>query len=217
MFNQKQYNKKYYQEHKETAKEYYIKNKKKIKEYFKKYQQEHKEYYRICNKKYNTEHNERIKKDKKIYRQENIIKIKEYDKIYRENHKEEKIKYRQDHRKQAREYSNEYLNKKYKEDTNFKIKTNLRNRLYQALKKNFKSGHTLELLGCSIKFLREHLEKQFKVGMNWDNYGLWHIDHIRPCASFDFSKPEEQARCFNYTNLRPLWAKENLEKSDKII
>jgi hypothetical protein len=53
--------------------------------------------------------------------------------------------------------------------------------------------------------------------MTWDNYGLWHIDHIRPCNSFDLSKAEEQAKCFNYINLQPLWAIENLEKSDKIL
>jgi desulfoferrodoxin (superoxide reductase-like protein) len=63
------------------------------------------------------------------------------------------------------------------------------------------------------------LEKQFKLGMNWDNYGRsgWHIDHIKPCASFDLTKKEEQLKCFHYTNLQPLWARENLIKSDKIL
>ena len=59
-----------------------------------------------------------------------------------------------------------------------------------------------------------HLEAQFKPGMTWDNYGLkgWHVDHIRPCASFDLRDPEQQRRCFHYTNLQPLWAEENLKK-----
>jgi len=60
-----------------------------------------------------------------------------------------------------------------------------------------------------------HIEKQFKPGMNWENYSLygWHIDHIRPCASFDLTKEEEIQKCFHYSNLQPLWAEENLKKA----
>jgi hypothetical protein len=61
------------------------------------------------------------------------------------------------------------------------------------------------------------LEKQFTKGMNWKNYGKWHIDHIKPCASFDLSLEHEQKLCFHFTNLQPLWAKDNIRKSDKII
>ena len=54
--------------------------------------------------------------------------------------------------------------------------------------------------------------------MSWDNYGLhgWHVDHIKPCASFDLSKPIEQRKCFNFNNLQPLWAIDNLRKGSKI-
>jgi hypothetical protein len=104
---------------------------------------------------------------------------------------------------------------------NRKIRTNLTNRINSAIRKNFilKKGHLIDLLGCNIEQLKKHLEKQFRQGMSWDNWGVgengkgmteWHIDHIRPCFTFDLSRPEEQAKCFNYTNLRPLWAKENL-------
>ncbi len=70
---------------------------------------------------------------------------------------------------------------------------------------------------CGIA--REHLEKQFKEGMTWENHGLygWHIDHIIPCASFDLTDLEQQKKCFHYTNLQPLWAKENLIKGVKIL
>ena len=89
---------------------------------------------------------------------------------------------------------------------------NLRIRINLALKGNPKLSTTMKLVGCSIERLKQHLEKQFKMGMSWNNYGKWHIDHIRPCASFDLSKPSEQKKCFNYTNLQPLWAEENLKK-----
>ena len=78
-----------------------------------------------------------------------------------------------------------------------------------------KAAKTEELLGCTVAEARAHLEAQFLPGMSWDNHGEWHIDHIRPCASFDFSDPQQQKECSHYTNLQPLWAKDNLSKSDK--
>jgi hypothetical protein len=70
------------------------------------------------------------------------------------------------------------------------------------------------LLGCSIEFLKKHLETQFTEGMSWDNYTYygWHIDHIKPCKLFDLSKPEEQQKCFHYSNLQPMWWHDNLIK-----
>jgi hypothetical protein len=98
-----------------------------------------------------------------------------------------------------------------------KIKNILRSRIWDALLYNKKCAHTEELVGCSIPFLKAYFEKKFKPGMTWRNHGNhgWHIDHIRPCASFDLSKPEEQFKCFHYTNLQPLWKEENLKKHDK--
>lgn len=101
---------------------------------------------------------------------------------------------------------------------NRKIGTNLRNRISIAIKNNQKSGHTLDLLGCSIKNFKGYLEKRFDKNMTWENYGsYWVIDHIRPCASFDLSKESEQKKCFNYTNLQPLTWSENSKKSDNYL
>lgn len=74
----------------------------------------------------------------------------------------------------------------------------------------------MELIGCTVEYLRQHLEQQFQPGMSWDNWSIsgWHIDHIRPCASFDLTDPIQQAQCFHYTNLQPLWAKDNMIKKD---
>ena len=82
-----------------------------------------------------------------------------------------------------------------------------------------KCKKTLELTGCTLEFLYNYLESKFTKGMSWDNYGKfgWHIDHIIPCSSFDMSNPEEQKKCFHYTNLQPLWWLDNLKKSNKIM
>lgn len=131
--------------------------------------------------------------------------------------------YRIKNRKRIHRYNIKYIKNKLKTDTAYKIKANLRSRLRKALKNNQKYGHTLELLGCSIEFLKKYLESQFKTGMTWDNYGTgwygkgmqeWNIDHIRPCCTFDLTKELEQYKCFHYTNLQPLWAKENRDKQN---
>jgi len=73
----------------------------------------------------------------------------------------------------------------------------------------------MDYVGCSALELRQHLEKQFVDGMNWSNQGYWQIDHIRPCASFDFTREEDIHACFHYTNCQPLWAVDNNRKGDK--
>ena len=80
-----------------------------------------------------------------------------------------------------------------------------------------KSKRTEELLGCTIEEAKAHLASLFTDGMSWDNHGEWHIDHIRPCASFDLTDPEQQKQCCHYTNLQPLWAADNLAKSDNWV
>ena len=104
-------------------------------------------------------------------------------------------------------------------DENFKLAKNLRRRISKALKKQLvsKDNSYIKLLGCSLDFAKNHIEQQFTKGMTWDNYGLygWHIDHIKPCSSFDLTDLEQQKECFNYTNLQPLWAEDNLSKGAK--
>ena len=110
-----------------------------------------------------------------------------------------------------------YRKKRLSKDINFRISCNLRTRLYIALRNKTKSDSLTGLLGCSIDDFKEYIGSKFKEDMSWDNYGAWHIDHVKPCASFDLSKEEEQKECFHYTNLQPLWAEDNLKKSSSII
>lgn len=180
-------------------------------------------------RKYSWKHrNQKRKYDKKYYKFYQKKLIKQQKKYYQEN--KEKIKYNQrlyylKNKKKINIRSKKYNIKRRKKDINFKIMCILRKRIWAALKRKSKLISTINLLGCSVKKLRKHLEKQFKPGMSWKTYGKgwngrgmkqWHIDHIKPCASFDLSKPEEQKKCFHYTNLQPLWAKENLIKHTKI-
>jgi hypothetical protein len=97
-----------------------------------------------------------------------------------------------------------------------RITENLRRRTRAVLEGTNKSAPTLALIGCSPIELKDHLESLFTVGMSWDNYGKWHIDHIVPCDSFDLTVASEQRKCFNYKNLQPLWANDNLRKGSKI-
>jgi hypothetical protein len=106
--------------------------------------------------------------------------------------------------------------KRWEDKLPTKLANNLRRRLYKVLKGFNKSAHTMELIGCSIDHLITHLEKQFKTGMTWDNYGQWHVDHIKPLTSFNLDEPEQQRCACHYTNLQPLWADENKSKGNRI-
>jgi hypothetical protein len=99
-----------------------------------------------------------------------------------------------------------------RKNINYRISENLRSRIRLALRGITKSKHTMDLIGCTAAFLRTYLEKQFQEGMNWENYGKWHIDHIKACAKFNLTDPKQQAQCFHYSNLQPLWARDNSEK-----
>jgi hypothetical protein len=179
-------------------KKYCLLNKEKINERKRKYYQTHKEKWIM------REKLEKVKKQKREYMKKYHKTHSEYIKNYRKLHKKEKAKYQKQYNK----------NRKMT-DINYKVLCYLRTRIWEVLKGNPKAKTTMKLVGCSLEKLKQHLESQFTKGMSWANYGKWHIDHIRPCASFDLSKPSEQRKCFNYTNLRPLWAKDNLKRPKK--
>lgn len=106
-------------------------------------------------------------------------------------------------------------------DVEFRLKSRLQARIGVAVRKSAttKAARTEQLVGCTVATLRRWLESQFLEGMKWENYRRdgWHIDHIRPCAMFDLTDPEQQRACFHFTNLRPLWASDNLRKNDTFV
>lgn len=126
----------------------------------------------------------------------------------------EKIK--KDKEAYNREYSKNWKRRVRIERPEQRIKDALRTRLRKVLMGTTKTDSTINLLGCTWVYAKEYLEAKFKKGMTWKNYGsFWHIDHIRPCASFNLSKEEEQKKCFHYTNLQPLEISKNLQKNSK--
>lgn len=98
-----------------------------------------------------------------------------------------------------------------------KLAASVRTRMRECIKYGYKSEKTEALLGIPVKELKVYLERMFVDGMNWENYGKWHIDHIIPLSSFDLSQGVEQKKAFHYTNLQPLWAKDNLQKHAKRV
>lgn len=152
----------------------------------------------------------------KEYYQENKNYILQRNKSYVEKNKNDVNQYKSDWQKENGERRRIRLNERYRTEPNFKIAVNLRTRILNALKNNQKVGTTLDLLGCSVDFFREYLGSMFREGMSWDNHGtVWHIDHKKPCASFDLSDPEQQKQCFHHTNMQPLYWQDNLKKGDR--
>ena len=121
----------------------------------------------------------------------------------------------------VRERRTEYQKMRKRENVNARLRNNLSCRIHTALRRRslVKSERMTELVGCSVGKLKGYLEGLWQRGMTWQNHGRdgWHIDHVLPCASFDLSKLEEQKRCFHYTNLQPMWGRENMAKGKKIL
>lgn len=135
-----------------------------------------------------------------------------------EKHKKQRLIYakiyRQKNKVKIREADRERIKKPQR-----KLGVRLRIRMWCMLNRQRKTGKLAkfqELVGTTIPELKRYLENQFQPNMSWENYGKWHIDHIKPLASFDLTKEEEQKKAFHYTNLQPLWAKDNLHKHAKV-
>jgi len=211
------YLKQYRLKNKQKRKEYLLLNKEKIKKQNKQYYLNNKEKIIKYKKKYYlNNYEEKIKKYKNKYYLINKEKIIKYKKKYYLNNIKKMKKYYKLYSQKNRKKLNQYRANKAKNDPIFKLIQNQRRRIRQALKEMKKTKSTLKLLGCSATELWNHLEKQFKSKMTRKNYGKWHVDHIRPCASFDLTNPKQQQICFHYTNLQPLWAIDNIKKGAKL-
>lgn len=191
---------------------------------------------RRCTKQYAEDNKERIAERKKAYRKKNKAEISSYNKKYKkenslaisEKYKEWSAKNKEkksEHWKawycankdKKAAYQKIYKRNRLKADPIFRMTHNLGCGLRKAMKGTSKPKKTMELLGCSQEYLREHLSAQFTEGMTLENYGEWHIDHIQAVSLFDHNDPEQVAICWHYTNMQPMWAKDNIIKSNKIV
>jgi hypothetical protein len=178
---------------------------------------------RLYSKRYRERHPERRKQSLKKYRTNNAdaCRISAQSRIAKDPEKYRKAKAR-DSRKHRAAFAQKngacYSTLRRRRDAQFAMVLALRSRVGVALSRQNarKSNRTLKLVGCTTSELMSHLESQFAPGMSWENRSEWHIDHIIPLAKFDLKDPVQQAAAFHFTNLQPLWATENMRKSNKV-
>jgi hypothetical protein len=166
----------------------------------------------VANKKYHSK--PEVKKRKSINHKKWSEKNREY---LRDYHKE----WREKNKEQYQEYKRVYEKTKKDSDPSYKLACYTRTAIYTCLKERNidKYKNTFDYLPYTLEDLIEHIESQFQEDMTWDNYGEWHVDHIKPMNSFNFESPEDEPfqECWSLDNLQPLWAKDNLSKGSRYL
>ena len=226
--DRKEYNKKQYELNRDKAlkraKKRYENKLDEIKIYKKNYAKLNSKKIKDKQKKYREENKDKIKQKRKLYYNLNKDKIKEKSKNYRKSNKEKtRIKdkiYQQSNRQKINANKRKYKSNRVKKDPIFRLTLNISSLVRSIFKSSGikKKTKTTQIIGCSYKEFKEHIEKQFEPWMNWNNYGIykpngertWQIDHIIPNK---LAKTEEEIIKLNhYSNLRPLCAKENSDR-----
>jgi hypothetical protein len=233
-----EYYKKYYYANQDKIRAYREANKEKIKIQTKNWREKNLEHKKNLHRNYYKNNLEKAKLSNKLWAKKNAERKKILDKNYYEKNKEkhylvnrvyrelnkEKMdlydkNYRKINKKRLLANNSVYVKERRKTDVQFKLSLSLRARLNKAVRGHYKAGSAVKDLGCSIEELKKYLESKFQEGMAWENHAQtgWHIDHIKPLASFDLTDRNQLLQACHYTNLQPLWAKDNLSKGAKII
>ena len=190
-----------------------------------------KEVKREYDKKWRKRNKNSIKKSQAKYYQKNKEKILKYHEKYQEEHREKYnenskkwrlenyTNYSKSHRKSRRIYMNKYNKERRLKDISFRLNLNIGCAISSSLCGEKRWRKWQKLLGYTINDLIKHIEKQFEPWMNWDNYGKWHIDHIKPKSLFSFNVPEDSEfkECWSLSNLQPLEAIKNIKKSNHYV
>ncbi len=157
---------------------------------------------------FRKEHPEKVRRYISSWRARNSQRVKEVARLNYVQHREKRRIYNRNYRLTHQDYFREYDKKykaQYKRSPQQKLADLLRTRLRVALKGRHKSGSAVRDLGCSIEYLMAYFVEKFETGMCWENHGkTWHIDHIKPLASFDLTKRKQLLKACHYTNLQPL-------------
>ena len=199
---------------------YYKENKDRIILQIKNYRESNADSFKAKTKKYYDDNKDKILARQKEYYKDNKEKINVQKKKWYKANKckisTQKKQYGEINRKKLSAYQIEYVKQRLQTDALFKLKANLRTRTYAAFKKKgySKNTKTHKMLGVDWETAKKHIERQFTKGMNWSNHGEWHIDHIIPLASANTEQRLKEL-C-HYSNLQPMWASDNISKSDKI-
>ena len=165
---------------------------------------------KVADKKWRDSNKEYMSNKSKTWYEQNKEHRKEYIKEYREKNIDKIRKTKRDYQQHLRDT-----------DPAYKLISYFRTAIYQVLKESNveKNKHYFDVLKYTPEQLINHLEVQFTEGMTWDNYGEWHVDHIRPISSFNISEMGDSnfMECWCLDNLQPMWGEENIRKSNKIL
>ena len=166
---------------------------------------------------YRHENPQKVCEAKRRHREKNLEKIqKSYHKWRNKNIEKERERFRK-WKEQNRDKYNENARKYYSENPRVRISLSISGGIYKSIRAG-KNGRSWEsLVGYTLNDLMNHLESQFTKGMDWDNYGEWHIDHVKPISHFNFNSPgdSEFHECWSLWNLQPLWGVDNKSKCNK--
>lgn len=197
----------------EAARQWYQLNKNRVKEAARKWKQNNPIRAKENEEKWKHANPERVRASKRKWAQENPEATHRWAKTHPEEANKSKAKWR----KRNPKYQRDYFRNRYRTDIEYRIAVSLRRRLGMAVRKNQKNGSAVRDLGISIADFRSYISALFKPGMTWDNWGkIWHLDHIKPLAAFDLKERDQFLEACRYTNLQPMFVRDNLIKGKRI-